>query len=168
MFNIVKDIINEQIKNPSILDVYAGAASFSLWLEPFASKITAVEENPNAINDAQENIRLNNIKTDKIELIQGNADKVLQDLANQGKEFDVTILDPPRKGCSQAVIDAVIKLTQNYIIYVSCNPTTLARDIKLLNEKGFSPEFVQPVDMFCHTYHIESIIVMKKASNTFF
>jgi len=164
MFNAVKDVINERIKNPSILDVYAGAASFSIWLEHFASKVIAVEENPYAIKDAQENIKLNNIENEKIQLIEGNADKVLQDLANQGKEFDVIILDPPRKGCSQAVLDAVVKLTNRYIIIVSCNPTTLARDVKLLSENGFTPEFVQPVDMFCHTYHIESIVVMKKST----
>jgi 23S rRNA (uracil1939-C5)-methyltransferase len=86
----------------------------------------------------------------------------LQELVEKSRTYDITILDPPRKGCSEAALNAANKLTQKYIIYVSCNPATLARDLQFLSN-NFIPEFVQPVDMFCHTYHIESIAVLRKS-----
>lgn len=163
MFDAVHKIIEEKTVKPSILDVYAGVGSFAIWLKDLASRITAVEENPNAINDALENIKLN-AKSDEpeIKIIKGNADNVVQNLASENQRFEVTILDPPRKGCSEEVLKAAVNITDRLIIYVSCNPSTLARDLKFLKENGFIPEYVQPVDMFCHTYHIESIVVLNK------
>jgi len=163
MFNYVHKIVSEKDVSPSVLDVYAGVGSFAVWLKDIASKITAIEENPIAVKDAFENIELNkHISGADIEIIEGTADNVLQKFVEENKEFDITILDPPRKGCSQATLDAVSKLTRKYIIYVSCNPATLARDLQLLSN-NFIPEFIQPVDMFCHTYHIESIAVLRKS-----
>ncbi len=164
MFNYVRDIVKNNTKNPSILDVYAGVGSFTFWLEDLASDITAIEDSPNAVKDALENIKLNNINPKKINYLQGNADSRLEQLTKENKKYDIVILDPPRKGCSQTALNAVKQLTDKYIIYVSCNPATLARDLKYLNEFGFTPEFAQPVDMFCHTYHIESIVLLKKLS----
>ena len=163
IFNEVHKIIKERVENPTILDVYAGVGTFSIWLKDLATKITAIEENSNAVSDVRENIKLNKSENDAdIDILEGNADRVLQDLIEQNSNFDVTILDPPRKGCSDVAIDAVARLTNKFIIYVSCNPTTLARDIKLLMKSGFIPEYAQPIDMFCHTYHIESIVVLKR------
>lgn len=163
IFNTVHEIIRERAEKPTVLDVYSGVGTFPIWLKNLASGITAVEESSSAIEDFKTNIELNKTANEaNIEIIEGNADKILQDLAEEGRKFDITVLDPPRKGCSDATLDAVMKLTDKYIIYVSCNPATLARDVKLLYEKGFSPEFVQPVDMFCQTYHVESIVVLKK------
>ena len=166
MFDTVYQVIEDRINKPSILDVYAGVGSFAIWLQNIASKITAIEENPYAIENALENIKLNkNDNSVNIEMIEGNADETLQNLVGLEEKFDVTILDPPRKGCSEVALNSVIELTEKYIIYVSCNPATLARDIKILFEKGFVPEFIQPVDMFCHTYHIESIAVLKRIAS---
>ncbi len=162
MFNYVRELVKNNTKNPSILDVYAGVGSFTFWLEDLASDITAIEDNPNAVKDARENIKLNNVNPEKINYLQGNADSQLEQLAKDNKKYDVIILDPPRKGCSEIALNALKQLTDKYIIYVSCNPATLARDLKYLNEFGFTPEFAQPVDMFCHTYHIESIVLLKK------
>jgi 23S rRNA (uracil1939-C5)-methyltransferase len=163
MFNTVKDIIVEKTEKPTILDVYAGVASFAIWLKDIASDIIAIEEHPQAIKDAIVNIGLNKkIEGSKIKMIKGNADRVLKDLEREGKSFDVVVLDPPRTGCSLVALDSVAKLAAKYIIYVSCNPATLARDLKLLSEKGFKAEYIQPIDMFCHTYHVESIAVLKK------
>lgn len=162
MFNYVHKVVSEKSKEPTILDVYAGVGNFGIWLKDLASKITAIEENPEAVKNAIENIELNKIIAGgEINMIQGNADEALLKLVEENNTYDITILDPPRKGCSQSVLDAAIKLTDKYIIYVSCNPATLARDLQLLSD-NFIPEFVQPVDMFCHTYHIESIAVLKK------
>jgi len=159
MFSEVRKIVEEKTQNPSVLDVYAGSGSFSMFLNDLASNITAVEESESSVNDGLENLKLNNIEN--ISFIKGNADEALQNLVENSEEYDVVILDPPRKGCSESVIESVKKLAGKYIIYTSCNPSTLARDVKLLSD-NFVPEFIQPVDMFCHTYHVESILVLTK------
>ena len=163
MFNTVRDIVKERLDTPSILDVYAGVGSLAIWLKDIALNITAIEEYPQAVEDTKNNIELNkDIHGANITILEGDADTVLESLATDGKKYDVVILDPPRKGCTQIAIDSTIKVASKYIIYVSCNPSTLARDVKLITDSGFTPEFAQPVDMFCHTYHIESIVVLKK------
>ena len=169
-----KKIQHDNFEKPSILDVYAGSGSFSMFLSDLASNITAVEESESSVNDGLENLRLN--KIENITFIQGNADEVLKKMTggeqkpeNEDEEpiiiepqaFDIVILDPPRRGCSESVIESIKKLAAKYIIYISCNPSTLARDVKLLSE-DFIPEYIQPVDMFCHTYHVESILVLTK------
>ena len=165
IFNTVENIIKgkldkPKILDPKILDVYAGVGNFAVWLKDIASEIVAIEEFQLAVEDAKENIILN--QADNIKMIEGDAQVVLNELRADGAKFDVIILDPPRKGCTPESLDSAVNLSSKYIIYVSCNPTTLARDLKILNEKGFIPQFVQPVDMFCHTYHIESIAVLEK------
>jgi len=162
MFDTVHNIIYERVKEPRILDLYSGVGSFAVWIKDIASEIVCVEEYPNAINDANDNVSLNkHIKGANIIIKQGNADIISKELAQNNEKFDIIIVDPPRKGCSKVVLDSIMQMAPGYIVYVSCNPSTLARDISLLDEK-FIPEFVQPVDMFCHTYHIESIAVLKK------
>ncbi|MDD3149866.1 MAG: 23S rRNA (uracil(1939)-C(5))-methyltransferase RlmD [Candidatus Gastranaerophilales bacterium] len=160
MFDEVKNIIFEKYKNPTILDCYSGVGSFSIWLSDIASKIVAVEEYPKAVEDAKINIELNKIKN--MELIQGDAKIQLENLVSQNQQYDVVVIDPPRKGCENEIIEAICTLSKNAIVYISCNPSTLARDIKLFQEKGFSPQFARPVDMFCHTYHLESIVLLEK------
>lgn len=163
LFLTVKSLISSRINKPSILDIYSGVGTFSIFLKDIASRITAIEENPNAIKDAKENLKINVAPDDaNIDIIEGNANTVLAELTEQGKKFDVTIIDPPRKGCSSEALDLITRLTDKFIIYVSCDPATLARDVKILNQNGFVPEFIQPVDMFSHTYHIESIVVLKR------
>ena len=164
MFDTVYKMVENIGGKPSILDVYSGVGNFSIWVKALASTITSIEENPSAIKDALENIELNrDIQGADIETIEGNAEDTLQKLIESNRKFDVTIIDPPRKGCSESTLNAVAELTNKCIIYVSCNPSTLARDLKLLSEKGFIPEYIQPVDMFCHTYHVESIAVLKRS-----
>jgi len=163
MFNTVKNMINERLDKPTILDVYAGVASFAIWLKDSAKTMTAIEEYPQAVIDAKVNIDLNkHIEGADIEMVGGNADEVLESYVKDGKKYEVVILDPPRKGCAPIAIESAAKLAEKYIIYVSCNPTTLARDLRLLDDLGFETEYVQPVDMFCHTYHVESIALIKR------
>ena len=160
IFNKVKELILEKQKNPTILDAYAGVSSFGIWLSSIASKVTCIEEVKTASDDAIYNLELNNIKN--IEVINGDAAVEFEKLINKGVKFDVSITDPPRKGCSIESINNLVALTKKYIVYVSCNVSTLARDMKILNEKGFETVFVQGADMFPNTYHVETIALFEK------
>lgn len=160
IFEYVKNIIKENYPNSRILDAYSGVSSFGIWLSEIAKEVVSVEEAPSATKDAAENVVLNNVKN--LTALNGDAKKIFEELIEKGEKFDVTVLDPPRKGCEKESLDFAINLSQKAIIYVSCNPTTLARDLKYLHENGFKTQYIQPVDMFCHSYHIESIAFLKK------
>lgn len=160
IFDTVKNIISENYSQSRVLDAYSGVSSFGLYLKDVAKEIVSVEESEAASNDALENIKLNDAQN--IKVINGDAKEAFEKLVNDGEKFDVTLLDPPRKGCEKESLDYAVKLTDKAIIYVSCNPSTLARDIKYLEENGFKAQYIQPFDMFCHTYHIESVCLLTK------
>ena len=160
IFEHVKNIIATNYPNARILDAYSGVSSFGIWLSDIAKEVVSVEEAPSATKDAAENVVLNNIKN--LTALNGDAKKIFEELILKGEKFDVTVLDPPRKGCEKESLDFAIKLSEKAIVYVSCNPTTLARDLKYLHENGFETQYIQPVDMFCHSYHIESIAYLKR------
>ncbi len=162
IFNKVKELIKEKVHNPSILDAYSGVSSFGVWLNSVSSKITCIEEVISASNDAKDNIQINN--ADNIEIINGDAEKIFQKLIENKMLFDVSIVDPPRKGCSEKSIYNLVKLTKKYIVYVSCNISTLARDMKLLENYDYFPVYIQPADMFPNTYHIETIVLFEKSN----
>ena len=155
IFNTVKNIIAANYPNSRILDAYSGVSSFGIWLSDNASEVVSVEEAPSATKDAADNIVLNSVKN--LKALNGDAKKIFEQLVKDNEKFDVTVLDPPRKGCEKQSLDWAIQLTKKAIIYVSCNPSTLARDLKYLHENGFMTKYIQPVDMFCHSYHIESV-----------
>jgi 23S rRNA (uracil1939-C5)-methyltransferase len=123
-----------------------------------ASKVVSIEEVKDSVELARKIIEENGI--DNIELHQGDAGKFLSNETLLGRQYHVTILDPPRKGCTPNSLDYALKLTQNKIIYVSCNPATLARDLKYLHEHGAEALYIQPFDMFPHTYHIENVAII--------
>lgn len=159
IFRYVKDYITRNIDNPVILDAYAGITAFGICLSDIAKKIISVEEVKDSVVLADKIIKENGIKN--IELHNMDAGEFFEkELKTKGRKFDVTILDPPRKGCSKQSLDYVLKLTKTKIIYVSCNPATLARDLKYLTENGCKVEFIQPFDMFPHTYHIENVAIL--------
>lgn len=161
LFDVTEEIIKSKTDNPTILDVYAGVGSFSIWLKDLAKEITAIDSSSHSSMDAVENIKLNNCEQ-KITYIEGNADNILTELVEKNSNYDVVILDPPRKGCSPEVLESAASLANKYIIYVSCNPSTLARDTAILAELNYTPEFIQPVDMFCHTHHVECVMLFSK------
>ena len=160
IFNTVKNIIVENYEKPRLLDAYSGVSSFGVWLADIADEVVSVEEAPSATKDAQENVKLNNITN--LKAINKDAKIAFEELIEANEKFDVTVLDPPRKGCSKESLDFAMKLSKKAIIYVSCNPSTLARDLKYLHENGFKTKYIQPVDMFCHSYHIESVAWLEK------
>ncbi|MBI4688756.1 MAG: class I SAM-dependent RNA methyltransferase [Nitrospirae bacterium] len=148
---IVELLISElqPLEGMRILDLYAGAGNFSLPIAVHASHVVAVEENLHAIEDGQRNAGLNNIKNCKF--IKSSAEKY-----KTGDKFDTLILDPPRSGLSNEVMRKVIDLSPERICYISCNPATLARDIKKLKEK-YDINSIRMVDFFPNTYHVEAV-----------
>lgn len=158
IFSFVKDYI-KTLENPTVLDAYAGVTAFGITVSDVCKKVVSVEENKEAVDLAAEIIELNEIKN--VELHNMEAQKFFEkELKTKKRKFDAIILDPPRKGCTQESLDSVLQLCKGKIIYVSCNPATLARDLKYLTEKGAKVEFIQPFDMFCHTYHVESVAII--------
>lgn len=154
----------------NILDLYCGVGSIGLYCADKAGFILGVESVKEAVIDANRNAVINGIVNARY--ICGKAEEELpkllagegdEQLVNAAKNADVVILDPPRAGCDERLLDAVAELAPERIVYVSCDPATLARDIKLLTEKGFKFVKAKPHDMFGWTGHVETVVLMSKA-----
>lgn len=159
IFEYVKNYISENFESPLILDAYAGISTFGICLSDVAKKVVTVEEVKASTDLASKIIKENGIKN--VEIHNMDTAKFFEkEINTKGRKFDLIVLDPPRKGCTQESLDFALKLTKGKIIYVSCNPATLARDLKYLREKGCKVEFIQPFDMFPHTYHIENVAII--------
>lgn len=144
----------------TVLDLYCGIGTISLFAAKKAAHIIGVEIVPQAIQDAKENAARNGIKN--AEFITGSAEEVAPRLAGSGKTPQVVILDPPRKGAEQAALSAIIQMNPERIVYVSCNPATLARDAKFLCENGYTLQKAIPADMFPNTSHCEVICALHR------
>ena len=145
----------------NVADIYCGAGTISLLAAQKTGRVTGIEIVPQAIEDARENALRNSIEN--ADFICGAAETVLPELVQDGLKPDVVLLDPPRKGADQAVLDAIAAASPNRIVYVSCDPATLARDLRCLAASGYHVEQVQPVDMFCWTGHVESVVKLTRA-----
>ncbi|MBR6126409.1 23S rRNA (uracil(1939)-C(5))-methyltransferase RlmD [bacterium] len=159
IFEYIKKYISSNFVSPTILDAYAGISAFGICLSDIASEVTTVEEVPESVSLAKNILKENRIKN--IEAYCADAGVFFEELVHKGKQFDITVLDPPRKGCTEESLNYALKLTKKAIIYVSCNPATLARDLKYLKENGGKITSVQPFDMFPHTYHIENVAIIE-------
>ena len=151
MFDKVKENINT---NDTVLDIYSGVGTLSLSAAKVAKKVVGVEIVSNAVDNAQENAKLNNTH---------NAEFILSDVTKDLKvnyDFDKIIVDPPRNGISKKVIDTILDILPKIVIYVSCNPDTLLRDLDILKEK-YSIDKLYIFDMFSYTYHVENVCVLK-------
>ena len=146
--------------NETVADVYCGTGTITLFLAQKAKKAFGIEIVDSAIKDAIKNARDNNIKN--AQFILGDAVYKLPELIRDGIRSDVIVLDPPRAGCGYPVLDAIAKSRPKRVVYVSCNPATLARDAAILVEKGYTIEKVQPVDMFPQTFHVENVLLMTR------
>lgn len=147
-------------KNDIVIDAYCGIGTISLFLAQKAKKVYGVEIVPEAIDDAKKNAKLNGITN--AEFFVGEAEKVLPMWQAQGLQADVIVVDPPRKGCDEKLLQAMIAMKPKRIVYVSCNPSTLARDLRILEDGGFQTKEVQPVDMFPQTMHVECVALMSR------
>ncbi|WP_094701433.1 23S rRNA (uracil(1939)-C(5))-methyltransferase RlmD [Brevibacillus laterosporus] len=138
----------------TVIDAYCGIGTISLFLAQKAKRVYGVEIVPEAIADAKKNAELNGLENVSFEV--GPAEVVIPHWRKQGIVADVIVVDPPRKGCDEALLTTILQMQPKKVVYVSCNPSTLARDLKVLAEKYEVVE-VQPVDMFPHTGHVESV-----------
>ena len=143
-----------------VIDAYCGIGTIGLSLADQVKKVYGVEIVEEAIEDARKNAEINQIQNVEFEV--GKAETVFENWLEKGIEASVIVVDPPRKGLTESFINASVKMTPKKIVYVSCDPATFARDLKLYNELGYSPDYVQPVDMFPQTSHVECVTVLKK------
>jgi 23S rRNA (uracil1939-C5)-methyltransferase len=154
------------LKEMVVVDAYAGVGAIALWLSPFVKEVVAVEEIADAVQDGQVNLKLN--KVENVDFRCGKVEQVLPRLFMEGVRPSVVIVDPPRKGCSERALAAVLEFAPSLVLYVSCNPVTLARDLKILGgggggaKYGYKTEKVLPVDLFPQTYHVESVAVLHR------
>ncbi|WP_173917412.1 23S rRNA (uracil(1939)-C(5))-methyltransferase RlmD [Halobacillus sp. Marseille-Q1614] len=146
----------------TVIDAYCGIGTISLFLSQKAKKVYGVEIVPEAVTDAKKNARLN--KMDNAEFFVGEAEKLMPWWRNQGLKPDVIVVDPPRKGCEEDLLHAMADMEPERIVYVSCNPSTLARDLKILEDRGYATKEVQPVDMFPQTSHVECVAWLERKS----
>lgn len=146
-----------------VLDAYCGIGTIGLLAASQAKEVIGVELNADAIRDARINARRNNITNAKF--YNADAGKFMTGLAEQNINVDVAFMDPPRAGSDEAFLSSVVKLQPGKVVYISCNPETLARDLKYLTENGYRVEKIQPTDMFCFTEHVESIVKLVRKSN---
>ncbi|MBB3111953.1 23S rRNA (uracil1939-C5)-methyltransferase [Paenibacillus phyllosphaerae] len=139
----------------NVIDAYCGIGTISLFLARRAGHVYGVEIVPEAIEDAKRNAQLNEIGNADFEA--GAAEVVIPRWCKEGIVPDVIVVDPPRKGCDPALLETILAMKPQRVVYVSCNPSTLARDLRVLEDGGFKTVEVQPVDMFPHTSHVECV-----------
>lgn len=155
-------------------DLYCGIGTISLFMASKARKVYGVEIVPQAIEDAKNNAKLNNI--DNAQFFVGKAEEVVpafyeelskkaaagDEEAKRGINPDVVVVDPPRKGCEESLLETVVKMSPKRMVYVSCDSATLARDLKYMSEHGYKVEKVQAVDQFGGTVHVETVCLLSK------
>ena len=153
IYNKVKEYLGKN--NNHVLDLYCGTGTIGIYISKYCKKITGIELNPSSANDAKKNILLNNINN--MDIIQGDVGTLL----NTKKEYDAIIVDPPRSGLSKKTKESITKIKSKKIIYISCNPITLARDINDLSSI-YQLNKITLVDMFPNTYHCESVCILER------
>ncbi|MGE5683242.1 MAG: 23S rRNA (uracil(1939)-C(5))-methyltransferase RlmD, partial [Bacillota bacterium] len=149
-------------KDEVVYDLYSGAGTISIFVSNAAKEVYAFEAVEPAVKDAEENRKYNKIKN--VHFITADLNRSFLSIVSSKKlpSPDVVILDPPRSGMNPVTVKDVVKLDPERIVYVSCNPATQVRDIKMFNEEGYRLVKVKPVDMFPHTYHIENVVLLEK------
>ncbi|MDW7675920.1 MAG: 23S rRNA (uracil(1939)-C(5))-methyltransferase RlmD, partial [Bacillota bacterium] len=143
-----------------VLDAYCGTGTIGLYLADKAKEVVGIEVVAEAINDARQNAIHNQISNAQFKV--GKVEGLLPQMVQQGFYAEVVILDPPRAGCDPQVLAAISQMEPNRIVYVSCDPATLARDLKIMVEEGYEVKEVQPVDMFPQTSHVECVVLIEK------
>jgi 23S rRNA (uracil1939-C5)-methyltransferase len=151
-------------KESTVLDLYCGIGGIGLFLAEQAKKVIGIEVVEEAVADARKNARLNGFNNCRFEA--GDAADLLDELAGDGEKVDVVILNPPRKGCDEDVLQSVAGLLPRRIVYVSCSPESLMRDLNVLKKLGYTCKEIQPVDMFPQTVHVENVALLERSDKS--
>jgi len=147
-------------KTDTVIDAYCGTGTIGIIASKNAGQVIGVELNADAVRDAKENAKINNVKN--IKFIKADAGKFMLDLAKEKQKIDVVIMDPPRAGSDKAFLSSLVSLAPERVVYISCNPETQQRDLFFLVKNGYKVRKIQPVDMFPHTKHVETVVLMTK------
>ena len=162
LYSIAKDYAR-LTGNETVLDAYCGTGTIGLTMANKAKRIIGVELNSDATNDAKANAALNHIEN--ATFYNEDAGEFMTKLAKKKETIDVVIADPPRAGCSKEFLKSLVALYPKRVVYISCNPETLERDLFLLSKAGYNVRCIQPVDMFPYTNHIECVVRLERKSN---
>ena len=146
----------------TLLDLYCGTGTMGIIGAKKAKEVYGIEIVADAIRDAKINAEANDIHN--IHFMNADASKGAEELIASNIKIDAMIVDPPRKGCSKETLDAIFKIAPERFVYVSCDPATLARDVKIIMDHGYQLEKVQPCDMFPQTVHVETVVLLTKKS----
>ena len=149
--------------NEIVWDLYCGIGTISLFLAQKAKQVYGVEIVPQAIEDAKKNAEINNIEN--AEFFVGAAEYLMPEKYEESEgqmSADVVVVDPPRKGCEEALLETIVKMNPNKVVYVSCDPATLARDCRYLCDNGFELKRMRAVDQFGHTGHVETVCLLHR------
>lgn len=158
LYKEVKSHLNFE-EDKVIIDLYTGSGAISIYLAPYVEKVIGIDINKESIYSARHNKKINNL--DNVEFEIGEVNEILPILYDKGIDPDVIVIDPPRSGMDDKTLDILTRKVVNKIIYVSCNPSTLGKNLSVLKKK-YNVESITPLDMFPHTSQIESITVLKK------
>ena len=164
LYNKVKQLCG-LTGNETVFDLYCGTGTISIFLAQSAKEVIGIEIVPEAVNNAVENAELNGVKN--ATFLCGDVKEVAGRLYKRGKKADITVIDPPRSGSDEATLNAIIGMNPKKIIYVSCNPSTLARDLKYITKNGsYTVKTTAPIDMFAQTTHVETVVLLSKIKST--
>jgi len=159
IYECVRDFA-EVGKDDVVIDAYCGTGTIGMFFAKTAVRVYGIESSSHAVNDAILTAEANEVSN--IEFILGKAEEKIYEFVDKNVRIDIVVVDPPRKGCDVKFLEAVAKLQPKKIAYISCNPDTLARDLKFLAECGYGVRVVKPFDMFCHTVHVECVVVLER------
>lgn len=154
MYDLVYDIVKEK-QSRNVLDLYCGTGTIGIYISDLVDNVLGIEVVREAIMDANVNKKIN--KCDNVSFMVGKVENVIHTIR---ENFDTIIVDPPRSGLDTKVIDSILKIKPDTLIYISCDPTTLMRDINLLSDK-YEVDYIKPFNMFPRTYHVECVCVLK-------
>ncbi len=159
LYEAAKEFLSPR-PDETVVDAYCGVGTISLFVADGCHRVVGIEQVAPAVGDAKRNADENSVTN--ASFVCGNVEDVLPKMVAAGEKIDAVVLDPPRRGCDAAALEAIANSGANRVVYVSCNPATLARDCKLLAERGFSLSAVRPVDMFPQTCHVETVVLMSR------
>lgn len=150
-------------KRDKVIDAYCGIGTIGMVAAKTVKEVIGIELNAEAVRDANQNAKLNHM--DNIRFVQGDAGQFMEGMADREESADVVFMDPPRSGSDEAFLQSLLRLGPKKIVYISCNPETQARDLKVLCREDYRVEKVQPVDMFPFTGHVETVVLLSKVQN---